>query len=186
MSILASVGLLGIILLSMMACSGVASSELLTNPHFPQLREDGDAMDALLEGELVLEDGCLRVTNVDGTDYLLIWPQRFNLSVDGEDIRTSDDAGAPLSVGEEIRVGGGEVPRDHVQTLVEQPLPSDCPGPHWIVGEVLPSTSAQGPAGPVAQAQQDPTPTTTPSPRLPDSITVAASDCGKGWTSVAM
>ena len=32
--------------------------DLSTTPHFPQLREDGDGMDALHVGELVLENGC--------------------------------------------------------------------------------------------------------------------------------
>ena len=109
----------------------------LTNPHFPWLRRDGDVMEADLRGELVLENGCLRIKRMGGTNYLLIWPQRFKLSVDGRDIRVSDDSGVSLSVGEEIRIGGGEVPRAHVQTLVDRPLPDDCPGPDWIVGEVL-------------------------------------------------
>ena len=171
MSILTSVGLLGIVLLSMVACNQVDGPELLANPHFPQLREDGDVMDADLEGELVLENGCLRSKKEDGTDYLLIWPKRFKLTVDGRDIRISDDSGASLSVGAEIRIGGGEVPLAHVQTLVEQPVPDDCPGPYWVVGEVPIPTGAQESSGPVAQIQQQPTPTSTLSPRLPGSIT---------------
>ena len=128
--------ILGIVLLSMMACKEADGPELLTNIHFPQVREDGASPAALLKGELVLEGGCLRVKSLDGTDHLLIWPQRFKLSVDGRDIRISADSGVSLSVGEKISIGGGEVPLRFLQTLVEQPVPSDCPGPYWLVGEV--------------------------------------------------
>ena len=129
--------ILGIVLLSMMACKEADGPELLTNLHFPQVREDmADRMTALLEGELVLKDGCLRVKSLDGAGHLLIWPQRFKLSVDGRDIRISDDSGVSLSVGEQISIGGGEVPLRHLQTLVKQPIPSDCHGPYWLVGDV--------------------------------------------------
>ena len=171
MGILTSVGLLGIVLLSMVACNEADGPELLASPHFPQQQENMDVMEALLEGELVLEEGCLRTKSKGGTDYLLIWPHGFKLSVDGPDIRITDDSGLSLSVGEEIRIGGGEVPLAHVQTLVEQPVPDDCPGPYWVVGEVPIPTGAQESSGPVAQIQQQPTPTSTPSPRLPGSIT---------------
>ena len=128
--------ILGIVLLSVVACNEADGTESTTNPHFPQMREDGDIMEALHVGELVLDNGCLRSRNIDGTDYLLIWPQRFELTVDGQDIRISDDSGVSLSVGQEIGFGGGEMPLDHLHTLVEQPVPNDCPGPYWIVGEI--------------------------------------------------
>ena len=93
-------------------------------------------MEAQLEGELVLENGCLRVKSMDGTGHLLIWPQRYKLSVDGADIRISDDLGLSLSVGEEVRIGGGEKSLARLHTLVEPAIPDDCPGPYWIVGEI--------------------------------------------------
>ena len=129
---------LGILLLLMVACNEAAAPESLTYPHFPQQRESEGrvAMEALLEGELTLEHGCLRAKKKNGTDYLLIWPPGFKLSVDGGDIRISDDSGASLTVGEKFRIGGGGAPLAHVQILVEQPLPRDCPGPYWVVGEI--------------------------------------------------
>ena len=106
-------------------------------PHFPQVREGAvtEVMEALLEGELMLENGCLRAKKMNGTDYLLIWPPGFKLRVDGGEVRISDNTGISLAVGEEVRIGGGEVPLPFVQILVEQPLPRDCTGPYWIVGE---------------------------------------------------
>ena len=145
--------------------------ESSTGPHFLQLREQSMVMEALHVGELVLENGCLRSRDVGGDSRLLIWPPRFKLTVDGGDIRVSDDSGVSLSVGEKIGFGGGEVPLAHVQTLVEQPVPDDCPGPYWVVGEVPIPTGAQESSSAVAQIQQQPTPTSTPSPKLPGSIT---------------
>ena len=120
----------------MMACKEANAPELLTDIHFPQVREDGASPDALLEGELVLKGRCLRLKKPGVARHLLIWPQRFKLSVDGRDIRISDDSGVSLSVGEEISIGGGEVSLRFLQTLVEQPVPSDCLGPYWLVGKV--------------------------------------------------
>ena len=121
----------------MAACKEVGGPELTTAPHFPLLREETIVMEAALKGELVLENGCLRVKSVNGAGYLLIWPKRHKLTVDGQDIRIIADSGISLSVGEEIRIGGGTLSLAHVPTLVEQPLPSDCPGPYWVVGDVL-------------------------------------------------
>ena len=132
------VSILGVVLSLTVACNPVAAPEPTIHPHFPQQREaEGRvAKEALMEAELVLEDGCLRAKKMKGTDYLLIWPPGFKLSVDGGDVRVSDDTGTSLSVGEEVRIGGGGVSLTHVQVLVEQPLPHDCPGPYWIVGEI--------------------------------------------------
>ena len=111
--------------------------ELLANVYFLRLREVMNAsMAALDEGELVLEGGCIRLKSLHGSNDLLIWPQRFKLSVEGGDIRISDDSGVSLSIGDKISIGGGQVPRDHAQTLVEHPIPKECHGWHlWLIGE---------------------------------------------------
>ncbi len=49
---------------------------------------------------LLLENGCRRSKSVNGADYLLIWPKRHKLTVDGQDIRIIADSGVSLSVGE--------------------------------------------------------------------------------------
>ena len=147
--------ILGIVLLSMVSCKGpvheegvepvgVGSAELLTDPHYPHLREEGLVRDADLKGELALENGCLRVRNA-GINYLLIWPRRLTLTVDGQDIRVigeSGDSGVSLSVGDEIRIGGGAVSLAGFQT--EQPIPNECPGPYWVVGYVPTLCSLEG------------------------------------------
>ena len=75
-------------------------------------------MEAELEGELVLENGCLRAKSMNGAlTAFSYWPQSFKLSVDGGDTLISDDSGVSLSVGEKIRIGGGELKLACVQTL---------------------------------------------------------------------
>jgi len=133
--------ILGSILLFLQACNGTDGSELLTTPHFPQQGERDYVMEALLEGELVLEGGCLRVKSEYGEDHLLIWPPGVRLTVDGRDVVISNGSGVSLAVGEESRVGGGEASLAHAQTFVTEPLPSDCPGPYWVVGEIPASGS---------------------------------------------
>ena len=108
----------------------------LTYPYFPKLVEQTSAMEARTQGELVLENGCIRLKDMGNTDYLLIWPPRFELTVDGEDIRIRDDSGVSLSVGETIELGGGEKKIAHLKTMVEPPIPNHCPGPYWIIGEI--------------------------------------------------
>ncbi len=99
-------------------------------------------LEALLVGELVSENGCLRVRSIDGADFLLIWPNTSEMADDGRGVRVIDDSGASLSfsVGDEMRMGGGITPFSHVQTIVVQPIPSNCPGPYWLVGEILTSS----------------------------------------------
>ena len=114
-------------------------------------------LDALLIGELVSENGCLRIRDIDGRDnYLLIWPNAAEMIADGQGVRVRDNSGASPSfhVGEEMEMGGGEAKFSHVQEIVRQPIPRDCPGPYWLVGEVS-TTSAT------------PSPTETPVPPSP-------------------
>ena len=107
-----------------------------TYPYFPRLVEQNYVMEAETQGELVLENGCIRLKRVSSNDLLLIWPPRFELTVDGEDIRIRDDSGVSLSVGATIKLGGGEKKIAHLKTLVEPPIPDHCPGPYWVIGEI--------------------------------------------------
>ena len=135
--------LLGTALLSMVACT----EPELVNPNFPQLREKPNSyMEALLEGELVSENGCLRVKNIEhGSDHLVVWPYDSEMTADGQGVRVriSDGSEATLSVGEEVRIGGGELlSLSFVQRIVKQPIPSNCLGDsYWVAGEI--STSSE-------------------------------------------
>lgn len=107
-----------------------------STPFFPQQKENPAIyMDAELVGELVLEDGCLRVG-----DDLLVWPHGFSLSTEDGVIQIIDDNGQPIMrVGDKIKLGGGEMPSERIAKYSAE-LPSDrCSGPYWIVGEVITS-----------------------------------------------
>ena len=108
-------------------------------PFFPVQKDPNlDYMEALLVGELVIEDGCLRVD-----DDLLVWPHGFSLSIEGEVIQVIDGTGQPIArVGDKVEVSGGEVgtselPEGYLSEISAQ-LPSDCClGPYWIIGEEI-------------------------------------------------
>ena len=108
-------------------------------PFFPVQKDPSpDYMEALLVGELVIEDGCLRVD-----DDLLVWPHGFSLSIEGEVIQVIDGTGQPIArVGDKVEVSGGEVgtselPEGYLSEISAQ-LPSDrCLGPYWIIGEEI-------------------------------------------------
>ena len=120
----------------------------LANPNFPQLRQSGpgdpESLDAEAVGELVSENGCLRLRNIDhGRDRLLIWPHTAEMTADGQSVLVRDNSGATLSfsVGDEMRMGGGETTLSHVQRRVRQPIPSNClGGSYWLVGEISASS----------------------------------------------
>ena len=92
----------------------------------------------MVVGELVSENGCLRVRNTErDIDHLLIWPHGYEMAADGQGVRTSNGSEFTLSVGQEIRIGGGQVPLSHIQKSIVRPIPSNClGGPYWVVGEI--------------------------------------------------
>jgi len=114
----------------------ISVNTLTSTPFFPQQKENPAIyMDAELVGELVLEDGCLRVG-----DDLLVWPHVFSLSTENGVILIIDDNDQPIMrVGDKIKLGGGEMPSEHIAKYSAE-LPSGrCSGPYWIVGEVITS-----------------------------------------------
>ena len=125
------ISLLGIALLSIVACTEPANP-----PNFPQVRGNPDGLDALLVGELVSENGCLRLRKIDeGIDHLIIWRQTADMTADGQGVRITDESGvsSSFSVGEKLQMGGGETKNlDEVQKSLVQPIPGNCPGPYWL------------------------------------------------------
>jgi hypothetical protein len=123
-------------------CGQMGVEEIVEiTPFFPVANKPSeDSMTALLEGELSLEDGCLRVSDRGYDNYLLVWPYGFSLSTEGGVIQIIDDTGQPIAdVGGRVKIGGGECakPCEGIAKYSAQ-LPSDrCSGPYWIVGEVI-------------------------------------------------
>lgn len=107
-----------------------------STPFFPVQKEQNPTrMTALLEGELVIVNGCFYVDN-----YLLVWPHGFSINTDGEVIQIIDDADKAIArVGDKVKLGGGggEMSNEHIAQYSAE-LPSDrCSGPYWIVEEVV-------------------------------------------------
>jgi len=103
---------------------------------FPQLKmRSGAFMEALLTGELVLEDCYLRI---DGT--LIIWQPDYFVNNNDGTIEILDRNGEVVArVGEEVCMGGGEITSiEHINKLLKEPLPQDCEGPYWLMGEIVP------------------------------------------------
>ena len=109
--------------------------------HFPQLRTRGEPfMEALLQGKLAVTEGCLRVTG-SGRSHLVIWQPGFFVNNNEGVIEILDRNGEVVArVGEEIRIGGGEVPlTEKLKQLLREPLPEQCRGPYWSMGELVSS-----------------------------------------------
>lgn len=126
------------------ACSNQNATSSMPTPDvfFPKQKEtEGEraVMDALLTGDLVEANGCLRVNaSESGNSYLLIWPPDFSRTTENGMIQVRDGSGqVVVQVGDKVRISGGEVPTEAAQEFSDQPLPHDCPEPYWIVGDEI-------------------------------------------------
>ncbi len=97
-------------------------------------------MSALLIGELIEEDGCLRVGEV-GQSNLVIWPYDHTVTA-GEDGRLAirDGSGAVVArLGDVVRLGGGQVPA--VENATPMEVPDRCGGPYWLAASEIEAVS---------------------------------------------
>ena len=127
------------LLMVMVSCakeSDVDSSDL---PFFPQQKQVPNAyMDALLVGKLVLMNGCLRVNTNEGTSPLIIWPYGFSLRENANTIEILDGSGQlVVQVGDDVRVGGGEIQGEHLKEYDGQLFPKECSGPYWLASNEI-------------------------------------------------
>ena len=91
----------------------------------------------------MLSEGCLHIQSEDGNStYAAIWPFEFGVSVQGSSVSILDEKGQVVAqVGDQIRVGGGEVrimpqeefERNHLGTFQGSGL-------YWLVTEVITTT----------------------------------------------
>jgi hypothetical protein len=105
---------------------------------FPQLRARRSAyMEALLQGKLIIDAGCLRIEDESGSEsYLVIWQADYFLNDDQGVIEVLDQNGRVAArVGERISLGGGGVPLWDFSSELHEPIPSRCQGPYWLMGE---------------------------------------------------
>jgi len=104
--------------------------------HFPQLKtRSGSFMECLLTGELILEDCYLRVN-----EELIIWQPDYFVNNNDGTIEILDRNGEVVArVGERVSMGGGEITSiEHINKLLKEPLPEDCEGLYWLMGEIVP------------------------------------------------
>ena len=124
--ILVAIAIVGVILLSGCIEEPQKNNSVNTSSldiFFPVQKTPADVcMSALLKDELVIDkDGCLRAGGC-----LLIWPYGFSLKNESGVIYVIDDNSQPIaSVGDKIKIGGGETPGAHEW--------GRCPGPYFIV-----------------------------------------------------
>jgi hypothetical protein len=112
--------------------------------HFP--RQDppegvGAEMAALMIGELVEVDGCLRVRWQAGDPgSLVIWPYDHTLTLDDDgrpEVR--DGSGTVVArLGDTVELGGGQSPG--LPANLADAVPDNCPGPYWFAARGI-STS---------------------------------------------
>jgi hypothetical protein len=94
-----------------------------------------ETQEALLEGTLVSQAGCLWVAPATGTRYAVIWPAHVELEPGVAPARVTDrQSGASAQVGGPIRLSGGEVPAGGA---LASALPRACSGPLWLAGGIV-------------------------------------------------
>jgi len=109
--------------------------------HFPQTINPPTAyLDLpLLQGKLVLENGCLRLKAVNDylkeNNFLLIWDPRFLSRTENGVVQVIDSSTGEVlaSVGDTIEMG------DNGDTInpLKKPIPEECTGPYMAVGESI-------------------------------------------------
>ena len=109
--------------------------------HFPQISIPIGNVDLVIRGELVLENGCLRVNEANlaiGNSFMLIWDEKFATRKVQDVVQVIDayTGEVLVSSGDYVEIGGGEPPSD-MERYLKQPIPIECPEPYWLVGEPL-------------------------------------------------
>ncbi len=90
-------------------------------------------MAALAVGKLTVQDGCLRIN-----DDLIIWqPDYFPNDNNGHIEILNRDGKVVARVGEEAQMGGGGIPLNpELERQLREPIPSQCKGPYWLMGQI--------------------------------------------------
>jgi hypothetical protein len=110
--------------------------------YLPKQPPVAESMAALMEGELIEVDGCLRITDDNYKDgFLILWPSDSDFRVGGEQIEVLNGAGEIVArVGERLRLGGGAMESSRSMERFDELIPglakSNCPGPYWVAGEI--------------------------------------------------
>ena len=95
-------------------------------------------------GGLFVEDGCIRMGDRNRS-WVVVWPYGYSLSRKGGDVRVPDKRGEEEArVGDEVRMGGGEIAKDGLAATPEgerrafeqyrekMGVPDRCAGLLWV------------------------------------------------------
>jgi hypothetical protein len=106
--------------------------------YFPQLAAPQELyMEALIKGELVLENGCLQLRRGDGSSILLIWDSRFSTQTTEQGVVQVIDSGTGevlASEGDLLAIGGGSIGNPMTSRGLKEPIPTECLGSYYLVG----------------------------------------------------
>lgn len=127
--------------LGLVALTGCVGGQVDEEINFLRQRpSDAPDMEALYGGRLVLSERCLHLQNEDGKlTHTAIWPFEFSLTEAGGSVQIlSGDKEVVAQVGDQVLVGGGEIPPRSQEEFEQSFLgPFQCSGPYWLVTEVV-------------------------------------------------
>jgi hypothetical protein len=125
------------------SCSSVTSQKSETIPFFPVEKEPGSmVMGGDLRGTLVTDGTYLRVRSEVRLqqpapteiihDTLVIWPYGYSVTTFNRELQVQDAIGRPFGrIGDTVRMGGGNIPRDFAEHVVGYNLPQEFGGGAW-------------------------------------------------------
>ena len=106
------------------------SATVSCNSH--RIDPDEILMEAVIEGELVLEDGNLRVTHTPtGDSFLLIWPDGYSRG--GETLIINPSGKTVARVGDVVVLSGEKTSEAVAAEHVGKMLPEVSEGPYWHI-----------------------------------------------------
>jgi hypothetical protein len=133
----------GLLIISSSGIAGCDQNRDITESDifFPVLEEpEAYYPSALSEGKLIFNGKYLLLKRnflIFSTKILLIWPYGYSVDVENEEIHILNENGqAVASVGDSIKVGGGENPASNVEKLIGYSLPDDWYGICWLVASI--------------------------------------------------
>ncbi len=131
------------ILATLAGCPGPAEVETGPDAALLFLVQEGppnSVMEALYQGRVEVDQaGCFRL-DLQPERHTVVWPFGFRLGREKAGLVVLDGDDEALRIGDLVRLGGGEVqalPDGLVAAAMRQAALVRCPGPFWIVGEVL-------------------------------------------------
>jgi hypothetical protein len=140
-------GLVSILIVAT-ACSGTSQPGVPIDPsqlpgglpHYAMTGERGFPA-AAIPGTLIEEDGCVYVASLYEQTYLVLWPSGWTFDRQSAPARVIGPDGEVVAfIGDEVRFGGGIVPRSVAEENSADALPTCSPQTgYWLFsGEVLP------------------------------------------------